>query len=275
MAQFGHDRTVDNVLQFDVTRMAPIAMRFVPILFVAVLLLTANIARGAADSQATFEQAVALLNSQKYAEAIPLLQEVLKSVPESQGALWNLGIAAAEVGDHALALEAWTRYRDLAPNNEGVIAKLIQAYQGLGRFVERDKERESLFALHRSLPPEESAKSPFYCREQFRTEGTKVMALEFFQPTGPRQIFYRFEVLDDTGKESFFFSLGSYDLTTQIARELREISGDQRAYHIDKYQGATHWTYAHFNSLPTYDDVRAIVVDAMSGKAHPVSGSRR
>lgn len=51
----------------------------------------------AADPQVTFDRAATLLESKKYAEAIPLLQDVLATLPQSQGALWNLGIAAAEV----------------------------------------------------------------------------------------------------------------------------------------------------------------------------------
>ena len=237
--------------------------------FCAVVLLA-----HAEDAQLTFERAIKLLESRKYAEAIPILQDVLKTYPQSEGALWNLGISAAEIGNHALAVETWNRYRTNFPSDGQATAKLIQAHQSLGRLSDRDRERQALFSFRNSLPPEDIGKFIFYCRDQFRAGGANIMAYEYFEPKGQRRVFYRFSVLDETGGERFFLSLGSYDSTTQIARELGEISAGERAYHLDKYQGSSHWTYGHFNSLPTYDAIRAMIVDILAGKASPLSGSK-
>ena len=54
----------------------------------------------------------------------------------------------------------------------------------------------------------------------------------------------------------------------------RQDAYDERAYHLDKYQGTSHWTYGHFNRLPSYDAIRVTVVDALVGKAAPLSASK-
>ena len=245
-------------------------LRRLAILAVCAITCCAN----AADPDVTFARANTLLEAGKYTEAIPLLKDVLIAFPKSEGALWNLGVAAGEVGDYPLALETWTRYRAAAPKDAKATAKLIQTYQSLGRFADRDRERESLLAFRRTFPAEDIEKFAFYCRDQFRIAGTKVMAFEYFEPQGPRRVFYRFAVLDDTGRERLSYSLGSYDATTQMARELGEIPADARAYHLDKYEGTYHATYVHFKSMPGYDTIRAMVAEAMTGKARPLSETR-
>ena len=88
-------------------------------------------------------------------------------------------------------------------------------------------------------------------------------------------MFYRFFVVESSGREDYFVSLGSYDDTTEIARELGEIRKDQRAYHVDKYDGNEHETFAHFNEQPAYESVREIVVDVLNAKRSPISRSRK
>lgn len=228
----------------------------------------------AADPEATFQRAITLLESQKYAEAVPLLKEVFAAYPNNQAVLWNLGIAAAEVGDDNLALETWNKYRANFPKDGKVLAKLIQTYQSLGRSADRDGERSTLIAFRTSLPRNERDAFSQYCREQFRVKGQKIMAFEIFEPAGPNRMYYRFSVLDSAGQEVSTFSLGSYDSTTQIARELREIPAEGRVYHVDKYASGSHATYGLFNSLPTYDTVRQIVVNALLEKTQPMSESK-
>jgi hypothetical protein len=69
-------------------------------------------------------------------------------------------------------------------------------------------------------------------------------------------------------------TLGSYDFTTQIAREAGQIKPDERVYHLDYYRGNEHRTYGLFDvTPPTYDKTRAMVIDIVKGKGKPVSSS--
>jgi hypothetical protein len=130
--------------------------------------------------------------------------------------------------------------------------------------------------LRKSSPSSDVAKAERFCREQWVTaSGRKVLAFEYFDPQGARQKFLRFSVVDAAGKEDFYISLGSYDTTTEIARELGEISKSARTYHLDEYTETGHKTYAFFKMKPGYDEVRSNVVNILEGRMKPVSSSSK
>jgi tetratricopeptide (TPR) repeat protein len=241
-----------------------------------VLLFTITFMCGAeAVPEAAFDRAVKLMEAGRYAEAIPLLKEAQEAYPSNPNVLWNLGIASAEIGDHPLALATWKLYRNAKPDDWRARAKLIQSYQALGRTAERDQERAALIEFRKALPAKLAESMPSYCREQFNAGNRKVLAFELFEPKSPKRIYLRFSVLDESGKEEYFISLGSYDSTTDIARELGEIAKDARAFHLDRYDRVGHATFAHFNNFPSYESVRAMVVDILDGKRRPLSSTSK
>jgi hypothetical protein len=156
-----------------------------------------------------------------------------------------------------------------------VIAKLIQTYQAIGDVKARDRELKGLYAVRAAGKDSALAKADKFCREQFVVEGQKVLAFEIFDPQGERRKYYRFSVVDADGNEAEYISLGSYESTTAIARELGEISEKQRAYHVDRYRGDEHLTYALVYDKPSYETVRTLVAEILRGKARAISGSSR
>ena len=111
--------------------------------------------------------------------------------------------------------------------------------------------------------------SGFRCRERLVVDGQKIVVLEILEPQGEIKIFYKFIVLDESGQEIFRFTLGSYEATNQYAWESGSLPRDQRLYHLDKYQGAAHWTLSFFTSMPSYDSIRAKVVEALTKNMPP------
>ncbi|MBN2382431.1 tetratricopeptide repeat protein [bacterium] len=252
--------------------------RIVFLVIIGVIVVVSCICAGVAadrDPKEDFRQATDLMEAGKYAEAIPLLDRVLVAYPDDPSVLWNIGIATVEAGNHSRALDAWQRYRLKAPKDWRALAKIIQSYQALAQLDNRDAAREELLTHWKTVLSKEEKSPLYYCREQFSVAGRKVLALEYFDPSGPRRIYYRFSVTDSSGREDYYISLGSYDTTTEIARELGEIGNDQRAYHIDKYDGPEHKTFTHFNEEPKYDAVRKIVVNILQGNCNAISGSRK
>jgi Flp pilus assembly protein TadD len=82
------------------------------------LLATSTVAQAAdapEDVQTVFSEAVRLLNAGHYAQAVPLLEEVTTRAPDRPGGFMNLGLAAAESGDHKLALRAWLAVPRIGP----------------------------------------------------------------------------------------------------------------------------------------------------------------
>ena len=77
-----------------------------------------------------------------------------------------------------------------------------------------------------------------------------------------------------TGNNLFDVSLGSYDSTTNISRELGEIGPDDRVFHLDGYApDGSHYTYAFYNSEPDYDTVRKLVFKVLAGKHSAISST--
>lgn len=223
----------------------------------------------AADQTATlFAQAIDEAHRGDVRAAIGTMELVRQALPDNANVHWNLGIWKAEVGDHAGALAAWQEYRRLEPDDWPARAKLIQAHQALGQLDARDHQRRTLFELRRKGQPPELAKADRYCREQFVAGGRKVMVFEFFEPAGPRRVFYRFSVRAPSGGEDYWFSLGSYDATTQVAWEAGEVPRNVRLHHLDRYDAAgSHSTLGFYRGMPPYEAVRDRVRAALEDAA--------
>ena len=224
--------------------------------------------------QEKFADVVTLMNSGKFAEAIPILEDLKANYP-TETVFWNLGLSATEVGDNAKALQAWLGYRNVAPDSWQGRAKLVQTYQALGDIDARDRERDALVALWKAGTNAPLSAQTLYCRDQFKQDGRKVLALEYFNPSGPKMVVYSFNVLNDAGQADFRISLGSYDNTNQVALELGERPKDKRLYHLDLYRAGMHETHGFFIGQPSYDDTRRLVVDVLTGKNKPISSSTK
>jgi tetratricopeptide (TPR) repeat protein len=226
-----------------------------------------------ADLQAAFSRAAELVDSGHYAEALPLLKDLASQLPQSPGVLWNLGLAAAQSGDERLALEAYSRYHQLAPGERRGFYKLIQTYQALGQLKERDQVREQLIAYRNALPSSERDRLAFYVRDQFDVGGQHFMVLEYFEPKSPMRLYYKFTSVDSSHKAIYDFTLTSGDSETTAVRQLGHIGADDRLYGLDKNEHGKSTVYGLMKSLPSYDEVRsrviAAVIDAVEGKPIP------
>jgi tetratricopeptide (TPR) repeat protein len=212
-----------------------------------------------------FELAVDLAAGGEIRRAISEMEEVLEVYSEHEDVLWNLGIWYSRISEHSKAILMWERYRQIAPRDWQARAKLIQAYQALGRIEERDTERTALIAWYKETG-HTMGEVDLFCREQFLVDQTRFMAFERFAPLGDRKIFFIFAVVTPEGTEAFRYSLGSYEETTLVARELGEIGAQERVYHLDQYGDDYHSTIAFFHTLPTYEQLREQVVAAFRGQ---------
>ena len=236
---------------------------------VLVLLLATSAVAQATDApedvQTVFSKAIDLLNAGHFAEAVPLLEDVTSRAPDRPGGFMNLGLAAAESGDHHLALQAWSRYHELVPSDTKAWGKIIQAYQALGQPQERDRVRDQLIAYRNSLPPEQREQFPLYIRDQFDVAGQRFMAIEYFEPKSPTRLYYKFIAVDANYKPIYNFTLTSGDAETNVARELGHIGKNDRIYALDRNEGTTSSLCGMLTSA-SYDDVRALVIKAAESR---------
>jgi tetratricopeptide (TPR) repeat protein len=225
--------------------------------------------------KAAFQRGADLLEKRHFKEAVPYLKQAEKEFPTAPSVLWNLGLANAQLGNASEALHYWRRYRKAKPQDWRGIAMLIQAFQATGDAQARDRELLALYERRAKREDPDLSNAREFCRDRFVVAHHRLLALEYFDPQrGNRLYFYRFSIGDDkTGEETSYISLESDDWTTEVARELGEISSSQLVYTVERYEGAKHSTYAFFNERPSYDVVRQLVVDILQGKATPVSAS--
>ena len=229
-----------------------------------------------AQAEQAFETANSLMEQRKYGEALARYKEALAVLPSDPAILFNGGLAAFSGRDYATAADLWKRGKAADPLDWHLRAKLIQAYQALGKLTERDRERRELFEMWKSGRPNELKTQVEYCRDQFEVKGKKVMAFELFELKGERPLRYVFSILNSTEDgEEFRISLGSYDLTVAIWRETTKPKpkDDERLFHLDGYFKWGHATYGFYAPEPSYDQVRARVVQILEGEGKPISSS--
>jgi len=223
-----------------------------------------------------FKLANSLMDEKKFADALTHYKEALAIIPGNPALLFNGGLAAYSSNDFATATDLWKRLKTIDPFDWQVRTKLIQAYQAQEKTTERDAERTELLGMWKAGTPDELKQQKEFCREQLRVNGRKVMVFEHFELTGERALRYVFSVLDDTEKaEDFRISLGSYEMDNAIWRETTKPppKPGERLFHLDGYFKGSHATYGFFTPEPSYEQIRARVIQILQGKIKPISSS--
>ncbi len=223
------------------------------------------------DPEELFNRALDTAYRGNLTEAVAIMDTVRSLYPDHPGVLWSLGIWHAELGNYQQALAMWKHFREIDPGEWRAMAKLIQAYQALGQLSHRDHERKALIEWYLAAPEELRPKQKSFCRDQFEVNGIRVMAFEYFAPSGERMVYYRFSILNEAGDEDYWYSLGSYDATTTYARESGQISNSERLYHLDRYDNGSHQTFGFFEELPPYDEVKKMVIAVLQKNIEPIS----
>jgi tetratricopeptide (TPR) repeat protein len=224
----------------------------------------------------TFAAANTLMEQHKYAEALARYKEALALAPDEPAILFNGGLAAYQSKNFDTAADLWQRLKKIDPADWHTRAKLVQAYQALGKLPERDAERAELFGWWKSGDNPELSKQVEYCREQFEVSKFKVMAFEHFELKGERALRYVFSILNEKGDaEDFRISLGSYEMTNAIWRETTnpKPKPGERLFHLDGYFKWGHATYGMYAPEPSYEQVRASVVKILEEKAKPIAAT--
>ncbi len=173
---------------------------------VSALWLYAASAPGVApQDENPFDRGVRLYEQGQYAASITPLEQALNRYPEGSNILWNLGLASAAAGQPEKALTYWQRYRTLRSEDWRVLPKLIQTYQALGRIEPRDETLAELLRLRAQTQDPEFLEARWFCREQFEMDGRRVLAYQFFEPSGEWMQLYRFSVTDTGAGKRFLF----------------------------------------------------------------------
>jgi tetratricopeptide (TPR) repeat protein len=214
--------------------------------------------------QNTPEYRAQLLREGRHAELFQALQEVLETTPDDPSLLYNIGLSAYLSGQFAEAAIYWRRLKAQVPQDLQVRAKLVQVYEVLQNFSDRDAERDELLALYSQRKADRNTPDR-YCRDQFTVGDRAVQAFEHFELDGDmakRYTFYIFRAGE--GKPEYFISLGSYAATNQYMRERGMLQPDERLFHLDEYRaGGAHRSLSFYKSEPPYNVVKSAVQDIL------------
>ena len=243
-------------------------------LFIGLFISTSLYCQNSESVQKLFDAGADLMEQSRFREALERFQAGLALSPDDTSMLYNAGLAAFSCGNFEASVKHWQRVKTLDPADWQVRAKLIQAYQALGDVAKRDSERSAVLEIRKRGDIPELTEARQYCREQFDAAGERLMVFEHFDLVGDRAVRYVFIVLKPNGKEEkFHLSLGSYESTNAVWRQATKPTPKpgERLFHLDGYYEWGHATYGMMSPEPSYDTVRAAVVDILNGRTKPAS----
>jgi tetratricopeptide (TPR) repeat protein len=210
-----------------------------------------------------------LAQSGKEDDAFAHFKKAAEIEPTYALAHYHIGQVHQNRGRHTEALAAFQAADKARPEDTRTLAKIVQCHQALGQAKERDEVRGQVIALLKAG----RIRDPAFCREQFEVGKAKVLAFEHAELKGPRALRYVFVVQE--GQRQYRVSLGSYEMTTQIARETGRIAADQRVFHLDGYYANNeHRTFGLFDQEPTYEETRQMIVEIVGGRREAGGASR-
>jgi len=222
-------------------------------------------------SNADIDAGLQYLKSNQFEKALASFQKVLDDDPENATA--NLLAASAALnlfqGDGAVTYAE--NARRLAPNDWRVDTTLVTAYAVDGKIAERDAVRAKLVALHNSPEAPDAMKANGFLLDLFKVKKYRVETVQYFKPLGKFHTYYRFMVRNMAGKRLWEYELQSDDFAQKSWAEAhaQEAAAGGRQYTLESDFGGEHVEYRLFSGAPSYDDVRAVVVQLLTERTEP------
>jgi Tetratricopeptide repeat len=222
------------------------------------------------NPEARFGQAIGHLQSGRYAEAIPILEELVKTAPNAANVYWNLGLAEEALGAPDKALSAWVGFHRLEPNDWRGREKLVQAYEATGRDKDAERERDALVDLWRQGADKDLRQQKYFCREILKTRYGSVAALEYFDTKGDTATYFTFAV--QSGERSGArLSLNTDTGVESKMRAAGRLAAEEHLFVLALSATNVKETYHVYKRLPSYAALRKDVVAALSGESKPLS----
>ena len=214
--------------------------------------------------QNTPEYRTQLIREGRHAELFQALEEMLETAPGDPSLLYNAGLSAYLSGQFAEAANCLRRLKAQVPQDFQVRVKLVQVYEALQNFGDRDAERDELLALYNQRKADRNMPAS-YCRDQFAVGDWAVQAFEHFELVGGMAVRYTFSIFRaGEQKPEYTISLGSYAATNQYMRERGTLQPDERLFHLDEYRAdGAHRSLRFYKNEPPYNAAKSAVQDIL------------
>ncbi len=235
------------------------------ILFAVVLATTTQSSAFAAGLDVLIKQADAAYDARNFAGALKLYEKVLESDPNHKYALSVAAMSARVLKDHRTAVKYLERLRPIAKSSVKLRQDLLLEYAMLGDDANRARIRAEFKKLWRRS--NDKKKEPIFISDVFDVNGWNVWVNEYIELKNPKYIRYVFLARDKADEDRGWItrlSLGSYDRTNSIDKEMHPKRPFDRLFHLDAYPmrdtKVTHQTIGFFGDEPGYPTVKEMVL---------------
>jgi tetratricopeptide (TPR) repeat protein len=225
----------------------------------------------------TVEQAIALYDSGRIAEAKRAFDTILVDHPEDQRSLYYAATINSVGGHPEIAIQQVLLLLKATGESLPALELEVQVYQALGETGRRDAaidrlrtDRES--ALH--LDPHFSVS---FIRDRFVIGGRTFIGSENFDRNGETIVRYVFVEAAAAAHPAHEIVLLSDPATNERWHEAASLPPNEVVYHLDTVDrgpdgNTSERSFANYIGEPPYDTVRVAVMAILSGKAKPTTG---
>ena len=204
-------------------------------------------------ADAHYNGGVVLTYLMREAEAIDWFVAATVAEPTMIDAYYNAGQVYYNLGQYESALAQWALARAVAPDDFDVVKKVMQAQIASGLFDDAWVTRDDLFRIWRTSPYPEINSMVDYVFDQFDVDGQWIYAFETFEPAGDLYYVYVFEVTHNG------------DIVRTVALESSAVIREMGSPFVIGIQEETsHYnTGIFFSELPTYQELRPVIIDVI------------
>lgn len=232
------------------------------------------------DAQAE-SKVVADLQSKNFTDALTGAKAILAANPDSPKANKLVAVVLLDQQKSSDALPYAQKALQLAPDDPLVHSLLLQIYAQTGDKAKRDEQRAILRGYHSDGKHPAFSQVPAFLIETIPAGDKIIQATEFYVPSGEFHFYYRFNIFDSSGQIQSFIALESDDADQALYAQQhpKEAAAGERRFSLDGYSKSadghvTQALYKFFNGQPSYDDLRALVIELVqSGKA-PIAATK-
>ncbi len=227
------------------------------------------------------QQANDAYDTRNYSEAVRLYKKAVSLRPNdeiSYASRINGGRAAIYIGKYEDCVELIGGLFELEPDLYRINSseELLRCLHRLDRRDAIDVEIERLTDLWHDLPDMQKQKKQVFARDTFEVGDYRVVAFQFIEPSGDHMRLFMFMAQRVDGGLPTTISLGSYEGTTQMSRQMEGRADDWRLWHLDEYQCNLHSTLGFFdNEHPDYYETKAIVTKRIEGDHKDISTTEK
>lgn len=201
-------------------------------------------------------------------EALQKAQAIVSMYPNNVHANAITGAVLLDMARPADAVACFRKVVEAQPDDPHAHALLLEAYAESGDREHRDQEIATLRRFHADGRHPAFAESKGFMIERIPIGNLSVAAIQYFAPEGRYHFAYRFDVYDTSDKMIEFIALAAEDEDQALFAEAhpKEAKAGEHRYSLDRYTQNEQALLGFIDGTPSYDDLRARVVKAITAE---------